>query len=232
LYLPAEKKIPSVRQNRHTVCTELVQKEPVGSLSTYSGKKSEQIQTQATLQNGLRTGQTIKTRCNNKSSLTSGRNNPNRKFSLSAQVTENDDKHQSQADNSLWKSGKNTIIKKCKQNEDCINPVRAKEKLLNDVLSQREGATSESCCTVNTLGQTDMYKTVHFSSANSSLSSSMERSCEPIPENIAANTVQQSSEESSFCCPCQELASPPSSSLLPPEESGCSQKKGNFFKFY
>jgi hypothetical protein len=230
LYLPAEKRIPSVRQNRHTVFTELIEKELVGSLSADSDKKSGQIQTQATLQNGLGTGQTIKTRCNNKSSLTSSRNNPNRKFSqVVTQVTKNDDKHLSQADSSLWKSGKNIIIKKCKQNEDCINAIHAKEKILNDLLSQREGATSESCCTVNTLGQTDVYKTVYFSSSKSSLASSVERSCKLVPENIAANAVQQSSEESSFCCPCQELASPPSSSSLPPEESGCSQKKGNFF---
>lgn len=161
LYHPAEKKIPSVRQNRHTVCTELVEKEPIGPLPTDSDKKSGQSQTQATLQNDLGTGQTIETRCNNKSSLTSGRNNPNRKFSLSTQVTENDDKHLLQADNSLWKSGKNTI-KKCKQNEDCISSIHAKEKILDDLLSQRKGATSELCCTGNMLGQTDIYKTAFF----------------------------------------------------------------------
>lgn len=137
--------------DRHAVCTELVEKEPIGSLPTDSDKKSGQSQTKATLQNGLGTGQTIETRRNNKSSLTSGRNNPNGKFLLSTQVTGNDDKHLLQADSSSWKSGKNTIIKKCKQNEDCIGSIHARENILDD-LSQREGATSESRCTGNMIG--------------------------------------------------------------------------------
>ncbi|PNF42892.1 hypothetical protein B7P43_G12898 [Cryptotermes secundus] len=146
LYHPAGKKIPSVRQNRHTVCTELGEERLIGPLPTESDKKSGQNQTQAALPNGLGTGQTIETRCNNKS-LISGRNNQNGKFLLSTQVTENDDKHLLEADSSLLKSGKNTIIKKCKQNKDCVSSIHAKEKILDDLLSQRQGATSESRCT-------------------------------------------------------------------------------------
>jgi hypothetical protein len=232
-YLPAEKKIPSVRQNGCTVCTELAEKELIGPLPTDSDKKSGQSETQATLQNGLGTGQTIKTRCNSKSSLTSGRNNPMGRLSLSTQVTENHDKCLSQADSSLWKSGNNTTIMKCKENEDCITSTPTEEKILDNLLSQGEEATSESCHTVNMLAQTDdISKTAHFSSSNSSLSSCMERSCELVPENITASTDQQSPEESSFCCSSQELVSPPSSSSLPAKESGCRQKKGNFLKFY
>jgi hypothetical protein len=228
-YLPAEKKIPSVRQNGCTVCTQLVEKEAVGFLPTHSGKKSGESQTQATVENGLGMGQATKTRLNSKSSLTSGRNNPNRKFTLSTQVTGNDEGRLSQADSSLRKSGMNAIKKKCKQNEDCINSAHAEENILNYLLSQKEEATIESCHAVNMLGQTDISKTVlHFSSLNSSVVSYMAGSCDEVPENIAANMGQHSSEESSFCSPSQELASPSSSLLLPPEESGCSQKKGNF----
>jgi hypothetical protein len=232
-YLPSEKKIPSVRQNGPTVCTQLVENDAIGFLSTHLGKKSGERQTQATVQNGPGVGQTTETRHSNKSSLTSGRSNPNRKFSSSVQVTENDDEGLSRADSSSWKSGMNAIVKKCKQNEDCINSTRAKENILNDLLSQREVASIESCHAVNMLGQTDVSNTVlHISSRNSSVVSYMMGSCDQVPENITADTGQHSSEESSFSYPSQELASP-LSPLPPPEVSSCSQKKGNFLlKFF
>jgi hypothetical protein len=214
-YLPAEKEVPSVRQNGYTVCTELGEKESSGPLPTNSGMKSGQSQIQATLQNGLGTGQTKRTVCNSMSSLTSGRKNPNRKFSFSRQVTKNDGKLLSQTDSSLWKSGKNAIIENCKPNEDCISSTCAKEMILDQLSSEREDPINEPCHTVHMLGQTDVSNNVLH---------------EQVPENITANMGQPSLEESSFCCSSQEPASPLWSSLLPPEESSCSQK-GKFFKF-